>query len=170
MNSIMHPNTIYELIKQSEYPEIAKICTLNTQTHKICTTDSLVIKLIQQKKRDVIMARNAYYQRCYKYIHGYDDKEINTHPIKEISNVIIEAHKLHNEHLLKDEVFEGCCQINAAWNVVDSDSEDCTWTYGHRRCECGNYKGFTWNTDNVDWLNDINLDSTEYVGYQDRLW
>jgi hypothetical protein len=97
----------------------------------------------------------------FKDIDINDIKVVNDieYIVKEMKNTIKEAHEKYNESLLEYTTHEGC-----------GEESYCVWTYNAHRCSCDNYKGFTWSTEYVDWLKDIDLDSSQYVGSQDRQW
>ena len=46
------------------------------------------------------------------------------------------------------------------------------WTVGNHRCDCGHYKGFTWNADNFNpySIEDFNIHSNEPYGDVSRQW
>lgn len=105
--------------------------------------------------------KHKYFMRCCKFL-GLTEIP----PDNEVDKTIKEAHKKHNEDLLSGQTFDGCHRCVECY----CDEEECHWEYGAHRCSCDNYKGFYWDTDGVDWLRDINLDSTRYVGEQGRMW
>ncbi|AVG46198.1 hypothetical protein [Acanthamoeba polyphaga mimivirus] len=73
--------------------------------------------------------------------------------------LITEAHKQHNNNLIRK---------NGPYNFVHShdvvgDYNECVWDGSDKRCECG-CKCPVWSNHQVNWLIDINLDTTYPVG------
>jgi DNA repair exonuclease SbcCD ATPase subunit len=65
-------------------------------------------------------------------------------------DIFRQCNEFHQEHLLTDSndgdgwfVKEGCPH-----RYTDDECEG--WYYNNKRCECGNYKGWTWNHDDFD--------------------
>jgi len=107
-----------------------------------------------------------YVQQCQDYLGSdlkqyMDDWDSNDYDtgISEDNKIIRAAHKKKNEELLKDVRFNGC-----------GLNRGCEWIYNHKRCTCGEYKGFCWNTDDVDWWRDISIKSEHWVGYKEKMW
>lgn len=130
----------------------------------------------EQKKRDDewIQQNINYYHRCQHYIRwGFDDNETiqddsNTDiDIEEMKTAIREAHELKNKSLLEYKEFPGCHDFGIG---CDCGNQNCYWMANMHRCSCDNYKGFTFETDNVDWLTDLTLGSTSPRGRQERQW
>lgn len=132
----------------------------------------------EQKEKDYIESRKPYVIRCLKYIgdvdNDVDDKDVkyNYTTREEINDIIIDAHQKYNDELLEHVRFPGCSEMG-----IDCDSDcvmcqegECYWKVGMWRCACGNSKDLCFNTEDVDWLKDINLDSTNFVGYQEKIW
>lgn len=110
-----------------------------------------------------------YLGRCCQYIASHDGNLRHLSVLLACRNrdgygdIIRMAHGMKNGSLLKGMTFPGCHDFGVE---CDCDGYGCTWTYGERRCSCGNYKGFTWEHEGVDWVRDISLDSSDHVGYQ----
>ena len=143
-------------------------------------------------QREWISKNWNYYHRCKLYsARGYDgeieeDQErkqdedlmnrnlstMNMRSLQQLresmENVIVSAHEQHNDLLLAGKVFPGCHDFGLCCGSCDQ--VNCTWTYGDHRCSCDNYKGFGFNTENVDWLEIGMLDSQEPSGRQERGW
>ena len=121
-----------------------------------------------------------YYQRCCKFLNKepsaalkfVTDDEATKQAIFTMD--VLRAHRCHNDTLLyaQEDGLPGCVEmgIHCECKSCQDDPSSCRWLYNCYRCECGNYKGFRWNMDNVNWLKDIDLDSTSYVGVQERMW
>lgn len=50
---IVHSNYIYEIINQSDYPTIRKLCTSNKQLSSYCQNNQQIRNLIRQKRYHV---------------------------------------------------------------------------------------------------------------------
>ena len=48
--SLLYPNIIYEQLYHLDYPVIRQVCSTNKQVLQICQSDSLITKLINQKR------------------------------------------------------------------------------------------------------------------------
>ncbi|AYV78002.1 MAG: hypothetical protein Edafosvirus3_80 [Edafosvirus sp.] len=109
-----------------------------------------------------------YLIRCMEYMGDpVDMNHIAFTNEKEMLNYIVEAHEAHNDSLLEGRSFPGCSA-----HGISGGEYGCKWTYGDYRCSCSNYKGFKWNTDDINSinLNRFSIDSTEPTGYQERMW
>ena len=130
----------------------------------------------EQKEKDYIKLRKPYVIRCLKYIgnvdNNVDDKDVkyNYTAREEINDIIIDAHQKYNDELLEHVRFPGCSEMDIDCDCEMCQEGECYWKVGMWRCACGNYKEFCFNTDGVDWLKQINLDSTKYVGRQEKIW
>lgn len=133
----------------------------------------------EKKKRETewIQENINYYHRCQRYIKwGFYDPDISRDQseidvntdidIEEIKKTIQQAHILKNKSLLKYKKFPGCHDFGVG---CDCD-QNCYWMAHMHRCSCDNYKGFSFETDDVDWLKDMTLDSTNPIGRQERQW
>jgi hypothetical protein len=126
-----------------------------------------------------ITSKKQYYLRCQNYLRcGYDSHlqdeassptEIDSEDldIDEMKSVIKEAHEKHNDDLVKYKTFPGCHYFGLG---CECDDDNCYWTVDMHRCSCDNYKGFTFNTEGVNWLEDTSLDATSPRGCQERQW
>lgn len=85
-------------------------------------------------------------------------------------------------HEFSDDMFKMCNehhQSSLLSNYHDDNPpsvdgcEDCTgWSVNSRRCDCGNFKGYRWNTDDDDISDILEFDITEEqpAGYVERMW
>ncbi|AYV80546.1 MAG: hypothetical protein Harvfovirus2_76 [Harvfovirus sp.] len=126
-------------------------------------------KTILETKRvaDLLNEFKPYVERCLREKDRVTLIDFDHRIFKEekyLREYITQIHTEHNESLLEGTVHKGC-----GWKGWE---KDCKWTYGEYRCSCGNYKGFRWNTTDVDWLNlkIFSIDSTEPVGFQEKMW
>ncbi|CAH6421641.1 Hypothetical protein KVN_LOCUS388 [uncultured virus] len=83
----------------------------------------------------------------------------------DVCNLIICVHKHYNNKILNGQIFNGCQNISDYFG-----KQNCKWIYNSIECSCGNYKGFYWELDGIDWIKDIRLDSKLPLGFQARLW
>lgn len=83
--------------------------------------------------------------------------------------IIENAHIVHNEMLViktaPHEFFHNheCCEEHKIKKIP------CSWDGMDDRCDCG-CKCPEWDTEGVNWLTDINLDSTKPMGYMKCSW
>ncbi|MDD4930922.1 MAG: hypothetical protein PHG66_02050 [Candidatus Colwellbacteria bacterium] len=174
-----------ETVKRDKEHEILRIKKAKDALDAIKKKDNEARFAIEKKRRyDIERKRQeedayvsefrSYYKRCRYYIdNGYDgystdELEIDDECLtpEEIKETIIKAHIKKNDDLVKYHTFPGCHDHGIDCNC----GVDCTWEVDDHRCSCGNYKGFEFNVDDVDWETDITLDSTNFRGRQERQW
>ncbi|AYV78003.1 MAG: hypothetical protein Edafosvirus3_81 [Edafosvirus sp.] len=125
--------------------------------------DKLVKKLLFEMKPYVI--------RCLKR-NCKKGESVNMKHLAFTDGVVLvdfltQVHIDHNDSLLAGTTFPGCKAFG-----IEGGHEKCTWTYGEFDCSCTNFSGFTWNTDNVNWMNldEISIDSKVPVGFQEAVF
>ncbi len=142
-------------------------------------------RLEEAKKKETeeaewISSKKQYYLRCQYYLSygfdGYDqddnpsskfEDDSNEYDIDEMKSVIRQAHEKKNDELVKYKTFPGCHYFGLG---CECDDDNCYWTVDMYRCSCDNYKGFTFSTEGIDWLEDLSLDSHSPRGSQERQW
>lgn len=121
------------------------------------------------KELEPLVLQDEWYDRYVDYARGNGiDWEEDEDQLFKLCN------KIHQENLKRgyhsDKVSHHCEGLeNDGWN----DGKPCTgWTIGEYRCDCGNFKGWSWNEDDFDPtdLSFFNIDSTEPFGYADAQW
>jgi hypothetical protein len=142
--------------KQKEREELERKKQLQEQTDKEARERA-------QKREEERKEKLTYALRCRQLLMDYEgvtydyDEDMG---LKELNELIIRAHTIHNERLLRGTKHNGC-----------GYSFHCFWVHGHYRCNCGHYKGFSWKVDDEDLMYpDFTLDSRDYVGFQAREW
>lgn len=85
-----------------------------------------------------------------------------------IESLIIACNEHHQENLLSSHFSEGSCPC-----PEDDNEDNCSgWYTFEKRCQCGGYKGFRWNDDDVDFsdITEFNIMHTEPAGFRERMW
>ncbi|MCZ6915029.1 MAG: hypothetical protein O7C59_11780 [Rickettsia endosymbiont of Ixodes persulcatus] len=119
-----------------------------------------------------------------KYIKYANDHQLNdlTNESNSLRNLIKKCNKHHQEYLLtKSNNGEGWfsnevsvhCLNNYSNDSDDDDTKVCNgWYYNSRRCTCGNYKGWCWESDKKSIKNILifSIDDDEPQGHAHPEW
>ena len=83
--SFIHPNYLFELISQSEYPEIRQLCLANRQTFQICTSNSLIRNIINRKR--IKYKTDLFLDRLHSDFSNYTNEELLNRGIIDASDM-----------------------------------------------------------------------------------
>ncbi|AYV80741.1 MAG: hypothetical protein Harvfovirus5_45 [Harvfovirus sp.] len=122
---------------------------------------------------ELVRGSAPYVERCMREMECIEEID-RAHPAfreeKALREYVSEVHRRHNDALLEEMVFPGCDHLSEHRKDSDYDGdgeeEKCTWTYGAKRCSCGNRR-ILWDIpDDFDWFDreQFSIDSEIPVG------
>jgi transposase-like protein len=127
------------------------------------------LKEVRDDENKYIASKKEYVIECMQYLH-MDESACKFSSQEEIDAIMIRAHQTYNTDLVSKIKFKGCNEMGFRCDCDMCHKGECSWKVGDIKCSCGHYAGFTFDTDHVVWLNEVNLHSKSYAGYQERLW